>query len=92
MSSFKRHPLVVFFVLAFALPWLVWSTAIGQAYGWLSFRLPQALAFWLGLTIATGLAAALTGGRVTIIDLMRRIVHWRVQPVWYVVDWDSQRF
>lgn len=84
MNRIKRHPLVFFFVLAYVLPWLVWGTSIAQLRGLLSFHIPQSLAFWLGLTIATYLAAALTGGWPAVKDLLLRLVRWRVNVVWYV--------
>lgn len=60
-------------------------TSVAQAHDWISFHIPQALAFWLGLTIATYLAAGLSGGKSAIRDLVARIVRWRVAPVWNVI-------
>jgi uncharacterized protein len=85
MTNLKRHSLVVFFILAFVFPWLVWGTTIAQSRGVLSFHIPQPLAFWIGLTLATYLAAVLTGGLPAIKDLLSRIVRWRVHPIWYAV-------
>ncbi len=85
MRTVQRHPLIVFFVLAYALPWLVWATSIAQVHGWIGFHIPQPLAFWVGLTLATYLAAALTGGLPAVKDLLRRLARWRVAPVWYLV-------
>ena len=85
MTSIKRYPLAVFFVLAFVFPWLVWGTTIAQSRGLLSFHVPQSLAFWIGLNLATYLAAGLTGGIPAIKDLLHRIIRWRVRPVWYVI-------
>ncbi len=83
MTSLKRHPLVVFFVLAFVFPWLIWGTTIAQSNGILTFHIPQSLAFWIGLTSATYLAATLMGGMPAIKDLLTRLIRWRVSPVWY---------
>ena len=85
MTSIKRYPLAVFFVLAFVFPWLVWGTTIAQSRGLLSFHIPQSLAFWIGLNLATYLTAGLTGGIPAIKDLFHRIIRWRVRPVWYIV-------
>ena len=84
MASLKRHPLIVFFVLAFVFPWLIWGTTIAQSTGFLTFHLPQSLAFWIGLNLATYLAAAITGGMPAIKDLLNRLIRWRVHPVWYI--------
>jgi CAAX protease family protein len=79
----KRHPLSLFFVLAFALPWLVWGTTIAQNSGLISWHIPQSLAFWLGLPIASYGAAALTGGWPAIKDLLVRLIRVKVNVVWY---------
>ena len=83
MTAFKRYPLAVFFTLAYVFPWLIWGTTIAQQRGWLGFHIPQPLAFWVGLTLATYLAALLTGGMPAVKDLLVRMLRWRVSPVWY---------
>lgn len=81
----KRHPLILFFVLAFALPWFVWGTNAGEAAGIINWHIPAALAFWIGLPIATFGAAAITGGWAAVRDLLFRMIRWRVSPIWYAV-------
>lgn len=80
----KRQGLTLFFVLAFVLPWAVWGTTIAEQHGVLSWHVPSSLAFWLGLTIAAYLAAALSGGTPAVLDLLRRLVRVRVAWVYYV--------
>ncbi len=80
----KRYALIIFFVLAFALPWLIWGTTIAESRGLLSFHIPQSLAFWIGLNLATYITAALTGGWAAVKELLTRLVRWREKPVWYV--------
>ncbi len=84
MLSLKRRPLLLFFILAFLFPWLIWGTTIAQARGVLSFHIPQSLAFWVGLNLATYITAAITGGKAAILDLFKRILRWQVNPVWYL--------
>lgn len=75
------HPvrgLVVGSVLAVALPWAVWSTTIAEQRGLLSWHVPQSLAFWIGLPAAFLVAAAVSGGRDALLDLMSRLLRWRV--------------
>ncbi|MEU8193200.1 CPBP family intramembrane glutamic endopeptidase [Microbispora amethystogenes] len=67
----------------FALPWLVWGSAIAQAHGLIGWRLPQGLALWV-LTPSIVLVTALIGGRPALLDLGRRLVAWRVPPVTYL--------
>jgi membrane protease YdiL (CAAX protease family) len=80
----QRNSLVLFFSLAFLLSWVVWGTSIAEANGIIRFHLPQTLAFW-GLLFVSLLAAALSGGRAAVMDLLRRILRVRVAPLWYGV-------
>ena len=78
--SIRRYPLVTFFLLAFAITWVVWVPraagaplgVVGQAWAWAP-------------AIAALLAAALTGGREALGDLGSRLVRWRVGWQWYLV-------
>jgi membrane protease YdiL (CAAX protease family) len=76
----RRHPLVTFFLLTFAITWAVWVprasgaplVAVGQAWTWAP-------------AIAALLAATLSGGRAALRDLGARLVRWRVGWQWYPV-------
>ena len=81
----KRQPLVIFFIAAFALPWFVWGTSIAQNAGLISWHIPESLAFWLGLPIATYGTAALTGGWPAVKDLLLRLIRVKVNWLWYIV-------
>jgi uncharacterized protein len=79
-QSIRRHPLTVFFVLAFGFTWVVWVPraagaqlgVLGQVWTWTS-------------AIAALLAAALTGGGAAVRELLARLVRWRVGWRWYLV-------
>src|SRR5215212_10204375 len=79
-QAYRSHPLVTFFVLAFAITWVVWIPrasgvplgVLGQVWTWIP-------------AIAALLAAALTGGRGAVRDLGARLVRWRVGWQWYAV-------
>lgn len=81
----KRHPLIVFFIAAFALPWLIWGTTLAQQAGLIGWHVPESLGFWIGLPLATYGTAALTGGWPAVKDLLLRLIRVRVHPLWYVV-------
>jgi membrane protease YdiL (CAAX protease family) len=81
----KRRPLSIFFIAAFILPWFVWGTTIAQNAGLIGWHVPQPLAFWVGLPVATYTTAALTGGWPAVTDLLRRLVRVKVNWLWYVV-------
>ena len=76
-SLIIRHPLIAFFVLAYALSW--WP-AILYALD----LLPQPIVGF-GPFLAALVVLALTSGKSGIVGLLRRMVRWRMAPVWYAV-------
>ena len=84
MTSFvRRHQIVVFYVLAYALTWLVWGTAVAQQYRLIAFHIPAWFGYW-GVTIAAFLVAGIVDGRAGVRDLLHRMIRWRVGVRWYV--------
>ncbi len=82
----RRHPLVTFFLLAFAITWVVWVPRAASQGLWAS-DWPSVLgqAWTWAPAIAALLAAALTGGRDALRELGVRLVRWRVGWQWYLV-------
>ena len=69
----RRGPLVVLFVLAFVLTWVEWvPRAAGMNTGLAGRARTYAPA------VAALVAAALTGGRAALKELVRRLTRWRV--------------
>lgn len=83
MDKRLSRRLVLFFILALLLPWAVWGTSILESKGVLSFHIPQSLAFWLGLPLATFGAILFTGEKVLIKDLFQKLILWKVPLRWY---------
>lgn len=81
----KRHPLSLFFIAAFVIPWFVWGTTIAQNFGLIGWHIPQPLAFWLGLPLATYGTAAITGGWPAVKDLLLRLIRVKVNVSWYLL-------
>src|SRR5215213_3590946 len=88
-----RHPLISFFVMAFAFSWIVWSPWIlsEDGLGLLPYKLGDAAsgllnsaAILLGPTVSAFIMTATTEGRAGIRRLLRRIVLWRVGLRWYL--------
>jgi uncharacterized protein len=77
LAFVKRHPLVTFFVLAYALSWWAW---ILYALG----LFPNPIASF-GPFLAAIVVLALTEGKVGLLGLVRRMIRWRVAPGWYAV-------
>jgi membrane protease YdiL (CAAX protease family) len=73
----KRHPLIWFFVLAYALSWWAWVLYALGAF-------PNPVASF-GPFLAALLVLGLTEGRSGVVGLLRRMVRWRVGVGWYAV-------
>src|SRR5829696_2528171 len=76
-SVVKQHPMVTFFVLAYALSW--WPSIL-----YALDLLPQPIVGF-GPFLAALVVLAITQGKIGIVGLLRRMVRWRVAPVWYAV-------
>jgi membrane protease YdiL (CAAX protease family) len=88
-----RHPLVSFFVMAYAFTWIVWSPwVLGQdGAGLLPIKISQAASGYLnaaailaGPTLAAFIMTATTEGRAGVRRLLGRLVLWRVGIRWYL--------
>ena len=74
-TAVKRHPLIGFFVLAYALSWWPW---ILYAYD-----LAPTPLVGFGPFLAALVVLAITGGKTGVLGLLRRMVLWRVGLGWY---------
>lgn len=85
-----RHPLISFFVIAFALAWLIEVPLALSANGILPFKLPEtAIAITIAVatfapTASAFIVTGLTEGKVGVVRLLRRYVQWRVGVRWYL--------
>jgi uncharacterized protein len=82
-TSSRRYPLVTFFVIAYALSWAVWGTALAQEHGTLDWHLPGSLAF-LAVSAAALAVTASAAGRSGLRELAARLIRWRVGARWYI--------
>jgi uncharacterized protein len=78
MSLVKRHPIITFFVLAYALTWLAWPM-------WVLGFYPIAPVFSFAPFLAALIVLAITHGKGGVGGLLRRMVRWRVGLRWYAV-------
>lgn len=75
MSVVRRYPLIIFFVLAYAFSWWPWPLYI--------LGLAPSPIIGFGPFLAAIVVLALTAGKGGVVALLRRMVRWRVRPVWY---------
>jgi membrane protease YdiL (CAAX protease family) len=81
--TMTAFPLVAYFVLAYALSWLILVPAglglLPDSAGILAWVAP------FGPAVAAFVVSALTGGRPAVGQLLRRMVQWRVGIRWYLL-------
>jgi membrane protease YdiL (CAAX protease family) len=85
MPLVKRHPIIAFFVLAYALAWIIESPLVfltdsvsdtqGLVIVILASNVPSAVAIVL---------TAIVFGRGALRKLLGRLLIWRVNPLWYL--------
>jgi len=85
-SVVKRHPLITFFVLAYALAWIIESPLVFLGD---SLTDTQDLVLTiLASNVPSAMAIVLTAvvfGRGALRKLLGRLLIWRVNPLWYLV-------
>jgi len=88
-----RHPLISYFVMAYAFSWIAWSPWVlsEEGVGLLPFELSgatsgllSAAAILLGPTLSAFIMTGVTEGRAGVRRLLHRIVLWRVGLRWYL--------
>jgi len=73
----KRHPLVVFFILAYTLTWpLIPLVSVSPLWGFPAL---------FGPALAAVIVATAAGGKPGLKDLLGRMARWRVGARWYAV-------
>jgi membrane protease YdiL (CAAX protease family) len=83
----KRHSLLMFFVLAYALSWAVEIPLALRAQGLISAPIPWSLHYLsaYGPMLAAIIVTGITSGGEGLRELARRMFKWRVRPVWWLV-------
>ncbi len=84
----RRHPLVHFYVLAFAIAWLGWLPVVAGSRGVAPFTHPAVQLLLLLPLVGPALAAIITTGaaegRAGVRTLLAGMVRWRVHPAWHL--------
>ncbi|HKA10593.1 MAG TPA: CPBP family intramembrane glutamic endopeptidase [Candidatus Dormibacteraeota bacterium] len=87
-----RHPLVFYFIIAYAFSWLAWMPLVlsEDGAGILSYRSPigfyatLAIASFVGPFLSAFIMTSITEGRIGIGRLLRQLVLWPVGLRWYL--------
>jgi membrane protease YdiL (CAAX protease family) len=83
-SLLKRHPIMAYFILAYALSWAIELPLAASAHGWLQGSVPPALHYLasFGPMLSALIITAGTDGRQGMRQLLAGIVQWRVGLGW----------
>jgi uncharacterized protein len=86
MSLVKRHPLITFFVLTYAISWIIESPLVflGDTVTGTQSLVLKILASNVPSLLAIVLTAIVLG-RGALRKLLGRLLIWRVDPLWYLV-------
>src|SRR5215203_5270171 len=87
-SVVKQHPLVTFFVLAYALSWSLESPLVFLRDSLSAGAPPGIFLAMFASMVPSALAIVLTAivlGRGAVRKLLGRLLIWRVNPFWYLV-------
>jgi membrane protease YdiL (CAAX protease family) len=82
----KRYPLLSFYLLSFAITWIIWLPAAAGTAGLLPFHVPLAVdgaAYFLGPPLAAGVALYAAEGWDGGHALLSRLRDWRIGAGWY---------
>ena len=86
IGTMRRQSVMSSFIIAYAISWAIWipmalaGTRTYQGSAW-----PSHIPGLFGPMAAAFVMWAIVGGRPGVKDLLRRMVHWRVAPKWYLV-------
>lgn len=86
MKLFARWPLTIFFLLSFAISWLILSPGVASALGLLDFRFDGNLLFTLSALGPLWAAFLVTGcreGKAGVSKLSASVLRWKVKPRWW---------
>src|SRR5215216_561498 len=88
MSLVRRHPIITFFVLAYALAWIIESPLVLLRDSVTASDPPGVFLVMLASNVPSVVAIVLTAivfGRGALRKLLARLLIWRVNPLWYLV-------
>jgi uncharacterized protein len=82
-SALQRHPLIAYFLVAYAISWGIGFSCIILLHATVSLWLAILVA--CGPTISSLIITAAIEGRAGVGRLLRRYVRWRVGIIWYLI-------
>jgi len=85
-NLFRRYPVALFYLLAFAISWLGWIPKVAYARGESAFTSPLFVFLaGAGPAIAAAIVMFALKGRAGLDELFAALTRWRVSWTWYLV-------
>jgi uncharacterized protein len=83
----RRHPLVAYVALAYAITWAIVAPLVARAQGWLDSGVPYALHYLaqFGPMLAALAITAAVDGQAGLRELAGRTARWRIGAGWLLV-------
>jgi CAAX protease family protein len=83
----QRHQLVAYFVLAYAITWIIVSPLVASALGLLHLSIPPQIHYLgaYGPLLAALIVTGVTGGADGLRELGARMIKWRVGIIWWAI-------
>jgi len=83
----KEHPIVTYFVLAYAISWIIVAPLVASAQGLIDVPIPFSLHYLNDYAplLAAIITTAISSGRDGLRDFFRRMIKWRVGWGWVLV-------
>ena len=83
----KEHPIITYFVLAYAISWIIVAPLVASAQGFIDVPIPFALHYLNDYAplLAAIITTAVASGRDGLRDLFQRMIKWRVGWGWVLV-------
>jgi membrane protease YdiL (CAAX protease family) len=88
-NIFKRHPLAMYFILAFTFTWLILSPGVAANLGLINFGLDGTILTilgGLGPLLATIVVTGTNEGKSGVREIFERMFNWRVHLKWWVAS------
>lgn len=85
-----RHPLISFYVLAYAISWIIWVPLLSVDWSGDNINIPGIVALSLfsgqiGPFLASIIVTGLSEGKSRVKALLKKLILWRVPWPWYLV-------
>src|SRR5919202_2948525 len=83
----KEHPIITYFILAYAISWIIVAPLVASAQGFIDVPIPFSVHYLNDYAplLAAIITTAITSGREGLRDFFGRMIKWRVGWGWVIM-------